>query len=66
MTSIILQTEITLTGWMLEMEASIREAVNSTVNVATQEALGRFDTDGSAIKTGDICWTSKGQSPQTY
>ena len=44
-----LTVEITLGGGMLDSEEGIQEALNAAGRVATEQALKRFDTDGSAI-----------------
>jgi hypothetical protein len=41
-----------LSGSMLEAEESILQAVNTVGNVATGEALRRFDADGDPIMVG--------------
>jgi len=64
--SITLEVEITLRGSMLESEERIQAAFNEAGNLATGEALQRFDTDGSPIKMGSTRWTSKGQEPKAY
>lgn len=61
-----LQVKISLTGTMLENEEKILEALNNAGNLATHEALKRFDTDGSKIELGGVKFTSKGQTPKTY
>ncbi|MFN2186485.1 MAG: hypothetical protein ACK2UU_21085 [Anaerolineae bacterium] len=40
---------VRLSGSLLEMEAAIREATNAVGCCVTEEALKRFDTDGSPI-----------------
>lgn len=61
-----LSVEIKLNGTMLEIEESIQKALNAVGTLATEQALKRFDTDGSAIIFGDTKWTSKGQEPKIY
>jgi len=51
---------------MLFSEESILEAVNNVGNLASQEILKSFDTDGSAIMIGSSKWTSKGQEIKAY
>ena len=58
--------EMRLGGSMLDSEERIQEAVNEAGRVATEQALKRFDTDGSAIVLGGVKWTSKGQEPKAY
>ena len=64
--NITLQVEVTLGGSMLEMEDSILEAVNEVGTLATQEALQRFDTEGSRLEIGGEKWFSKGALPKEY
>jgi len=45
---------VRLSGSLLEMEGAILEATNAVGRYATEEALRRFDTDGSAIRVGEI------------
>jgi hypothetical protein len=63
---VTLQLEITLTGTLLEMEESILAGCNEIGCLATTEALGRFDTDGTPIKVGNKKLTSRTQSNKTY
>ena len=63
---VTLQVEIKLGGTMLEMEASIQEAINAVGTLATREALHRFDTDGTDLAIGGEKWTSKGCLPKVY
>jgi hypothetical protein len=63
---VVLQVRVKLSGSMLEMEEKIQEAVNEVGNVATQEALQRFDTTGAGIQIGSVRMTSKGQILKCY
>lgn len=63
---VVIQTEIELTGSMLEMEASILKSCNEVGMLGTEEALKKFDTDGSAIRVGDVKWTVQKQSNHAY
>lgn len=63
---ISLNIEIDLDGSLFEMEEAIEKAVNEVGSIATQQAIERFDTDGSVIKTGNILWWSKGKVNQKY
>lgn len=63
---ITLQLEINLSGSILEMEESILSACNDVGCIATEEALKKFDVDGSPIVIGDIKLTSKGAFSKTY
>jgi hypothetical protein len=57
---------VRLTGSMLEMEAAIQEATNAVGCCATEEALKRFDTDGSPIRVGPLKLTARGRDPKPY
>ena len=63
---VIIEVKINIAGSMLEAENSIQDACNKVGCLATERALDCFDTDGSNIKTGNIKWTSKGQTEQKY
>jgi len=63
---VIIEVKINIAGSMLEAENSIQDACNEVGCLATERALDCFDTDGSNIKTGNIKWTSKGQTEQKY
>ena len=54
------ELEINISGAMLDAEEKLQKALNEAGTVVTGEMLKRFDTDGSAILTGGIRWTSKG------
>ena len=49
---------VRLAGRLLEMEETIQEATNAVGCCLTEEALGRFDTDGSALQVGPLKWSS--------
>jgi hypothetical protein len=57
---------VRLTGSLLEMEEAIQEATNAVGCCATQEALKRFDTDGSPIRVGALKLTARGRDPKAY
>ena len=58
---IIIQTELVLdNNSMLHSEELIQKAVNNMGNLLTEEALSKFDTDGSPINVGGVKMTSKG------
>lgn len=63
---VTLEVRVDISGAMLDAEERIQEALNEAGMVATQEALKRFDTDGTALLTGPIKWTSKGQEEKIY
>ena len=64
--SFTVQVEIPYRPSMLDFEQTIQERLNQAGVVATQEALQRFDTDGSSIVVGSVKFTSKGQLPKEY
>ena len=51
---------------LLEMEAAIQEATNAVGCCATEEALKRFDTDGSPMRVGPLKLTACGRDPKPY
>lgn len=51
---------------MLDSEERIQEALNEAGCIASREALGYFDTDGSPIRIGPEIWRTKGQQPKCY
>ena len=57
---------VRLEGSLLEMEGAIQEATNALGCCVTQEALKRFDTDGSAIRVGALRLTARGRDPKPY
>lgn len=63
---ITLQVKIPIGGPMLENEELIQKCMNEAGQIATEAILGRFDTDGSPIKVGEVRFTSKGSFNQTY
>jgi hypothetical protein len=52
-----------LSGSLLEMERAIQEASNAVGRCASEEALKRFDTDGSPIRVAEIKLTARGRDP---
>ncbi len=60
------EVEIPYSKSMLDFEEQIQSAVNSVGQVATQEALTAFDTDGSMIMIGENKLTSKGRESKIY
>ena len=51
---VTMEVTVRLQGSLLDMEAAIREAANALGCCATEEALKRFDTDGSPIRVGAL------------
>jgi hypothetical protein len=63
---VTVEVTVWLRGSLLEMEAAILEASNAVGCCATEEALQRFDTDGSALRIGEIKLTARGRDPKEY
>lgn len=61
-----IQVAIELKGNIMEMEENIMDACNEIGNLATEEALKQFDTDGSPIKFGDTKLTLKVRDNKVY
>jgi hypothetical protein len=61
-----IEVTVDLSGSMLDAEESILRAINAVGNVATGEALKRFDADGDPIVVGGAKWYSKGKLPKIY
>jgi len=64
--SLTIQVTVQISNSMLVSEEAILEAVNDVGNLASQEILKSFDTDGSPIMIGSSKWTSKGQEIKSY
>lgn len=64
--SCTIQVTVQISHSMLTSEEAILEAVNDVGNLASQEILKSFDTDGSPIMIGSSKWTSKGQEIKAY
>ena len=60
------EVTVDLSGMLLEMEEAIQEASNAVGCRATEEALMRFDTDGSAIRVGETKLTARGRDAKDY
>lgn len=63
---VTVEVTVRLSGSLLEMEGVIQEASNAVGRCATEEALKRFDTDGSPIRVGEIKLTARGRDPKAY
>ena len=63
---VTVEVTVRLSGSLLEMEGAIQEATNAVGRCVTEEALKRFDTDGSAIRIGEIKLTARGRDPKVY
>jgi hypothetical protein len=57
---------VRLSGSLLEMEAAIQEATNAVGCCVTEEALKRFDTDGSPIRVGALKLTARRCDAKAY
>ena len=64
--TVTIQVEIPLSMSMLDSELSILKGINEVGNLATEEALKQFDTDGSPIFISNLKWYPKGHLPKTY
>ena len=60
------EVTVDLSGTLLEMEGAIQEASNAVGCCGTEEALKRFDTDGSPIRVGEIKLTARGRDAKDY
>jgi len=65
-TEVTVEVTVDLSGTLLEMEGAIEEASNAVGCCATEEALKRFDTDGSPIRVGEIKLTARGRDAKDY
>ena len=63
-TEVTLEVTVDLRGTLLEMEGAIQEASNAVGRCATEEALRRFDTDGSPLRVGAMKLTARGRDPK--
>ena len=63
---VTVEVTVRLSGSLLEMEGAIQEATNAVGRCVTEEALERFDTDGSALRIGEIKLTARGRDPKEY
>jgi hypothetical protein len=61
-----IELTVELSRSMLETEERIQDALNEAGCIASREALGYFDTDGSPIRIGPDLWRTKGQQPKCY
>ena len=61
---VTVEVTVQLTGSLLEMESAIQEATNAVGCCITEEALKRFDADGSPIRLGEIKMTMRGCDPK--
>jgi hypothetical protein len=64
--AVTVEVTVRLNGSLLEMEAAIQEATNAVGCCVTEEALKRFDTDGSPMRVGEIKLTARGRDPKEY
>lgn len=63
---VTVEVTVRLTGSLLEMETAIQEATNAVGCGVTEEALRRFDADGSPIRVGEIKLTARGRDRKEY
>lgn len=64
--SINISVTMRLDGSLMEMENTILEVVNEIGNKATEEALKRFDTDGSPIIKNEVKLTARSKDAKSY
>lgn len=64
--AVTVEVTVQLNSSLLEMEAAIQEATNAVGCCVTEEALKRFDADGSPIRVGEIKLTARGCDPKEY
>jgi hypothetical protein len=65
-TTVTIQFTVTFDRSLLNFEEHLQDQLNAAGLLVTQEALQRFDTDGSPLVVGDTKLTSKGQLPKDY
>lgn len=63
---VVLEVRIPLGRSMLDNEQAILQALNEAGNLATGQALERFDTDGTPVQVGGVRMTSRGQMPKEF
>ncbi|MGA8008349.1 MAG: ISKra4 family transposase [Thiomonas sp.] len=63
---VTVEVTVRLSGTLLEMEGAIQEASNALGRCVTEEALRQFDTDGSAMRVGEIKLTARGRDSKEY
>lgn len=63
---VVVEVAIPLVGSMLNGEEVVQAAVNAVGLLGTSALLKRFDTDGSPIAFGDVCFSSKGRVEKEY
>jgi hypothetical protein len=63
---VTVEMTVRLSGSLLEMEEAIQEATNAAGCCITEEALKRFDTDGSPIRVGETKLTARGRDGKEY
>jgi hypothetical protein len=63
---VTVEVSVRLDGSLLEMEGAIQEAANAVGCCVTEEALKRFDADGSPIRLGEVKLTARGRDRKEY
>jgi hypothetical protein len=63
---VTIEVTVKLGGTLMEMEETVQEATNAVGCCATEEALKRFDTDGSPIRVGAIKLTARARDAEDY
>lgn len=65
-TQVKIELTVELSRSLLATEEAIQVALNEAGCIASREALGYFDTDGSPLQIGSELWRTKGQQPKLY
>lgn len=63
---LIIEITVDLEDSMLDSEEAIQAVINEAGNLATEEALKQFDTQGEAMEIDGKPWRSKGQEDKFY
>ena len=63
---VTVEVTVRLNGDLLEMESAIQETSNAAGRCVSEEALKRFDADGSPMRVGAIKLTARGRDPKEY
>ena len=63
---VTVEVTVRLNGDLLEMESTIQETSNAVGRCVSEEALNRFDADGSPMRVGAIKLTARGRDPKEY
>src|SRR4051794_37302225 len=64
--SVTVQVTLALSRSTLDTEEAIQQALDQAGVLATAEAQGQLDADGSPLLFGSSRFTTRGQEPRTY